>query len=70
MPETYTDEPGRHRHQCQDCGVIWGHADAVGDALISVSDLAHSCPGCGRRHWDRYYGPLPPAFTNHHEGTP
>jgi hypothetical protein len=41
----------RHLHRCQNCGVIWGHGNAMlGDVA------AHMCPECGAMEWRVYEG--------------
>ncbi len=55
-----TEQPKRHLHRCQNCGVIWGHGN-----MLFRDVEAHKCPKCGKSEWLHYSGLKPdqPAKT-------
>jgi len=47
----------KHKHQCQTCGTIWQHSDAVSAWFHDEGmDEAHSCPKCSQVCNDIYSG--------------
>ena len=55
MGKAMTDT--KHKHQCQRCGTIWQHSDAVSAWLDDEGmDEAHSCPKCSQVCNDIYSG--------------
>jgi hypothetical protein len=47
----------KHKHQCQACGTIWQHADAISAWLHDEGmEEAHSCPKCSQVCNDIYSG--------------
>jgi hypothetical protein len=47
----------KHKHQCQACGTIWQHADAISAWLHDEGvEEAHSCPKCSQVCNDVYSG--------------
>lgn len=47
----------KHKHQCQTCGTIWQHADAVSAWLHDEKmEEAHKCPKCGQVRSPVYSG--------------
>lgn len=49
-----------HKHRCDECGCVWEHEMPQGGVG------AHDCPRCGVEICEKYYGPEPAEFTNHH----
>lgn len=62
----YSSPPGRHRHQCPDCGAIWEHEDVCSELPFREKILAHSCPQypkCRGLASKPYTGAEPPTKT-------
>jgi hypothetical protein len=52
-----------HKHQCQACGTIWQHADAVAAWLDDEEmEEAHKCPNCDQVRNHLYAGKKLPQF--------
>ena len=53
----------KHKHQCEACGTIWQHADAVSAWLQDEGmEEAHKCPNCDQSRHRTYSGRRSPQF--------